>query len=164
MKYVSLCIAILGFLMSLAQWIYTLYKNRTRFSMSIERMQWYERPEYKYNRCICTFMIWNLSSAPLTITRMSIDETNCLITHQWIGECYYPAFPESDIPKTERKFSPDFPLMLPPNGGGIYSVIFDFDLKMERPNNLIKVDVQTTHKKKSFCLFCPEAKNNELYL
>lgn len=164
MEYISLCIALLSFVMSLSQWLYTLYKNRTRFFMSLERLEWYEYPQYKYNRCICTFMIWNLSNAPLTITRMTIGETNCLITHQWIGERYYPKSFECDIPRTERKLSPDFPLTLPPNGGGIYSIIFDFDIKSEKPSGLIKVDVQTAYKKKSFCLYCPTPQNNKLYL
>ena len=52
MERLSLIIAILSFAMSLTQWIYTLYKNRTHFSMSIERFEWYEYPEHNYNRSI----------------------------------------------------------------------------------------------------------------
>ena len=163
MERLSLIIAILSFAMSLTQWIYTLYKNRTHFSMSIERFEWYEYPEHNYNRSIFTFMIWNSSGAPLTITRMNIEKTNCLITHQWVGDRYYPKFPECDIPRTERKLSPDFPITIPPNGGGIYSIIFDFDLKAEKPNHLITVNVQTSCKKKCFTLYCP-TESNKLYL
>ena len=143
MEYLSITIAILSLILSSTQWIYTLYKNRTNFSMSLERFQWYEKPEYDYNQGIFTFMICNLSTAPLTITRMTIKKTSCLITHQWIGDHYYPKFPETDIPTTERQLSPDFPITIAPNGSGLYSIVFHFDLEAKRPGHHIKVTVQT---------------------
>lgn len=164
MKYLSITIAILSLILSSTQWIYTLYKNRTNFSMSLERFQWYEKPEYDYNQGIFTFMICNLSTAPLTITRMTIKKTSCLITHQWIGDHYYPKFPETDIPTTERQLSPDFPITIAPNGSGLYSIVFHFDLEAKRPGHHIKVTVQTAYKKKIISLYCPTVENNKLYL
>lgn len=164
MEYLSITIAILSLILSSTQWIYTLYKNRTNFSMSLERFQWYEKPEYDYNQGIFTFMICNLSTAPLTITRMTIKKTSCLITHQWIGDHYYPKFPETDIPTTERQLSPDFPITIAPNGSGLYSIVFHFDLEAKKPGHHIKVTVQTAYKKKIISLYCPTVENNKLYL
>ncbi len=112
MEYLSITIAILSLILSSTQWIYTLYKNRTNFSMSLERFQWYEKPEYDYNQGIFTFMICNLSTAPLTITRMTIKKTSCLITHQWIGDHYYPKFPETDILRQSDSFHQIFQSLL----------------------------------------------------
>lgn len=159
---ITLIIAVLGFIMSLAQWCYSFYSKRTSFSVSIEKLEWYEYATY--NRAIFTLMIWNLSDAPLTLTRMSINDVSCLITHQWIGDHYYPSFPESDIPKTERKLSPDFPICIGSNGGGLYSIIFDFKDKSIKLPRLISFKIQTAHKKKNFILYCPNVDNSSLYL
>lgn len=153
METISLIIAIAGFILSAAQWIYTFYCNRTKFSIAIEKSEFYKRSNY--NRCILTFTIQNLSDAPLSITRMYLEDTPCLISHQWIGERYYPKFPESDIPSTERILSEDFPINIPPHGGGIYRVVFDFSDKTFCLGSLVSINVITTHKPKTFCLYCP---------
>ena len=159
---ITLVIATLGFILSVCQWIYVLYSKRTNFSLSIERFEWYRHPEY--NRAIFTLMIWNNSSSPLTITRMCINEVKCLISHQWIGERYYPNNPETDIPCTERKLSPDFHIFISPHGGGLFSIVFDFKSASKIPKRSISIDVQTSNSKKRFHVCCPRVNNYQLYL
>lgn len=159
-ELITLITAALGLILSVLQWIYTLYSKRTNFSMSIEKFEFHTNKSY--NRAIFTLMIWNNSSAPLTITRMSINNVNCLIKHQWVGDRYYPDFPENDIPRTERELSPDFPITIAAHGGGLYPIIFDFD-----PNTtldkLIPIIIQTSNCRKKFILFCPEYDKSKLY-
>lgn len=159
-ELITLIIAVLGLVLSVLQWIYTFYSKRTNFSMSIEKFQLNHHS--LYDRAIITLMIWNKSSAPLTITRMSINSVNCLIKHQWIGDRYYPKFPECDIPITERDLSPDFPITLAPHGGGLYSIIFDFK-KNTFMEKLVTIVVQTSHGRKKFTLFRPEYNPKQLY-
>ena len=84
---------------------------------------------------------------------MRIENTYCLISHQWIGDHYYPDFPETDIPHTERKLSPDFPICLVPHSGGLFSIVFDFNKASKMPKHNMTIHVQTS---KIFCfvLFC----------
>lgn len=161
MAVITLIIAILGFILSLAQWIYTFYSKRTHFSMSIEKFQWHHHSSY--DRAIITFMIWNMSDSPLIITKMSINDVNCLISHQWIGDRYYPNPPENDIPKTERNLSPDFPITLTSKSGGLYSIIFDFEKDTITWDRFISVKVQTAHKVKNFTLYHPNYNPEQLY-
>ena len=128
--------------------------------MSIERFQFHVNKSY--NRAILTLMIWNNSSAPLTITRMSINDVNCLIKHQWVADRYYPNFPENDIPRTERELSPDFPITMEAHGGGLYSIIFDFEPHTTL-DKLISIIVQTSNCRKKFILFCPEYDKSKFY-
>lgn len=152
---ITLVIATLGFILSVCQWIYVLYSKRTNFSLSIERFEWYRHPEY--NRAIFTLMIWNNSSSPLTITRMCINEVKCLISRQWIGERYYPNNPETDIPCTERKLSPDFPICISPHGGGLFlsSLILKVHPKCQNVLFLLMFKHQTV--KRDFMFVVPES-------
>lgn len=159
-ELITLIIAILGFILSAIQWGYTFYCKRINFSMSIEKFE----PGHSdlYDRAIFTLMIWNNSSAPLTITRMSINNVNCSITHQWVGEHYYPTTPESDIPRTERHLSPDFPITLAPHGGGLYPIVFNFK-KNTALEKLVHIVVQTSNGKKCFTLFRPEYDEKQFF-
>ena len=157
---ISLAVAGLSLILAVCQWIYILHQNQTNFSVSIEKFEWYEHQNL--NRSIFTFMIWNNSASPLIITKMAICDVNCLVSHQWIGDHYYPIFPETDIPSTERKLSVDFPICIPPNGGGMYPVIFDFQDKSFIPDQLISLTVQTSHQKKFFRVYRPEKGNQKL--
>lgn len=154
MGYITLAISIIGLLLSSAQWLYTLYSKRTNYKISIEKFEWYEY-EYK-NTCILSLFIQNLSNSPLIITRMNINGTQCYLSHQFIGEHYYPHFPESDIPRTERILSSDFPINLVANSGMMHKVVFDFTDKSFVFGTLVEMEVQTTQKSKMHTLYCPD--------
>lgn len=158
MKYITLIISIAGFLLSSAQWIYTLYSKRANYKISIEKFEWYEHS--KYNRCILSLSIQNLSGTPLIITRMSINDIQCYLSHQFVGERYFPHFPETDIPYTERVLSVDFPINIVANSGMMCKVIFDFSDKTFSLEKIIELNVQTTNKSKSHTLYCPDKSYN----
>lgn len=157
MKYITLTISILGLILSSSQWIYTLYCKRTNFKMSIEKFEWYDKGDF--NRCILTLSIQNLSNSPLIITRMRIHNIQCHLSHRWIGERYFPEFPETDIPRTERILSADFPINIVAKSGTMHKVVFDFNDKSLILERIIEIVVQTTNKSKTFILFCPEKDN-----
>ncbi len=151
-------IGICGFVLASAQWIYTLYCKRTHYKVSIEKMEFGILADH--HRCIITFSLQNLSSSPLIITKMTVNETPCCLSHQWVGDHYYPKFPESDIPRTERLLSADFPINMLPHSGAIHKVVFDFPNEALVSGNMIEVKIQTTNKSKNHLLYCPEASNN----
>lgn len=154
MGYITLIISIAGFLLSSAQWVYTLYCKCTNYKISIEKFEWYEYEDH--NKCILSLSIQNLSNSPLIITRMNINGIQCYLSHQYIGEHYYPHFPESDIPYTERILSADFPINIVANSGMMHKVIFDFTDKSFTIGKLVEIEVQTTNKSKVCTLYCPD--------
>lgn len=154
MSYITLTISIIGLLLSSAQWIYTLYCKRTNYKISIEKFEWYDKGHF--NRCILTLSVQNLSNSPLIITRMKIHGIQCYLSHQWVSEHYFPTFPETDIPHTERILSADFPINIVANSGMMYKVVFDFDDKSFIIGSLVELEVQTTNTSKIYTLYCPE--------
>lgn len=158
MNIVTLGISIVGLLLSSAQWIYTLYCKRTHYKVSVEKKEWYEYENY--NKCILSLFIQNLSSSPLIITRMYVNEVQCYLTHQFVGEHYFPHFPESDIARTERILSADFPINIVANSGVMHKIIFDFKDKSFTIGNSIEITVQTTNRVKTYKLYCPNKDNN----
>lgn len=168
MKYltrdnITLAIAILSFIISSSQWILNAYNKRTKLNITIEQLEKY--PQNEQTEYIYTFMIHNLSTAKLSITRMNIQGIDCLIEHHWIGEKYYPKCPETDIPTTERILSADFPINLLPNEGSIHKVIFiapnSNSLNWEDTVNL---KVSTDKRSMMLSLKCPMVENDKLKL
>ena len=95
--------------------------------------------------------IVNKSDAPLNITQIYfIDgktEYLCYLKKQWSGEHYYPVFPETDIPRTERIFSANFPLALQPNDAKSelirFSITSNISIKKE---DIIKLKIVTSKR------------------
>ena len=158
LDFIASIIGICGFVLASAQWIYTLYCKRTHYKVSIEKIEF--APLINCSRCIITFTIQNLSNSPLIITKMIAHDTQCCLSHQWVGDHYYPKFPESDIPHTERILSADFPINMVAHSGGMYKVVFEFHDKTFVPGNMIEVNIQTTNDSKNHLLYCPEINNN----
>jgi hypothetical protein len=155
MNCITLIISIAGFVLSSAQWVYTLYCKRTNYKIFVEKFEWYKHEDR--NTCILSLSIQNLSNSPLIITRMSINGTQCHLSHQFVGEHYYPHFPECDIPCTERILSADFPINIVPNSGMMHKVVFDFTDKSFTIGKLVELEVQTTNKSKINTLYCPDS-------
>ena len=109
-------------------------------------------------------MIQNNLSSRISLTRMELLGTKSLLTHQWIGDKYYPKFKETDIPGTERQLSNDFPIHLIANAGTICKVIFDFqDKEFSLPPNP-SLHITTNKKEKTFTIDCSVIGNNQLYV
>lgn len=85
------------------------------------------------------------------------------MSHQYVGERYFPTFPESDIPRTERVLSADFPINIVANSGIMCKIVFDFHDKTFVCGKMIDLKVQTTNKAKTYTLYCPD-KSNDLKL
>lgn len=107
----------------------------------------------------CHFLS-KISSSPLIITRMYVNEVQCYLTHQFVGEHYFPHFPESDIARTERILSTDFPINIVANSGVMHKIIFNFKDKSFTIGNSIEITVQTTNRMKTYKLYCPNKDNN----
>lgn len=155
MKTLTFIIALAGFILSLSQWIYVLYSKRTNFNVTIENV---EKADSRHIYTF-TFIIKNLSSAPLVITRTSINNVNCLLLPCWIGERYYPKYEETDIPVTERVFSSGMPLNIPSNSSVIHTIAFkipsDTDFILENPATVL---FSTDKTEKEFTLSHPKVK------
>lgn len=160
MKYltkenITFVIAILAFLLSVAQWIYTLWCSRTHFNAEITNIE--KAPNSKGTRYTFTFLINNLSSAPLVITKATIQHIDCNYLKKWIGERYFPKFPETDVPTTEQCFSSEIPLNLVPHSSSLCTLVFNVE-KGEKLNlaSPIAVTFRTTKKIKTFKLESPD--------
>ena len=94
---------------------------------------------------------------------MNINNVQCHLSHKWIGECYFPQFPETDIARTERIFSADFPINMVAHSGKMHKIIFDFHDKSFVLDKIFEMKVQTTTKAKTFTFYRPD-KNNTLNL
>lgn len=154
-KDITFFIAVVSFVLSIAQLIYTIYSKRTRFTVEIKNVEKCLRGTK--NTYIFTFLINNLSSAYLVLTQVTIQNVNCQINHRWIGERYYPKFHKTDIPCTERIFTSELPLNFAPHSGAIHHLMFQVE-KDEKINlaSPLLVTFQTSNKKKTIKLNCPE--------
>lgn len=156
----AIVISLISLVLTLGQLFYGMYKNRTNFTLSIQHLEIAKREEY--SRYIFAFMISNLSSAPISITRMKIGNVNSLLLHQWTGERYYPGYTNEEK-QTEIMFSADFPINLIANSGTLVKVVFDFKDPNRLPSHLITIDVDTDKKSKSFTLYLPEANHDAVH-
>ncbi|SEU09644.1 hypothetical protein SAMN05443270_3114 [Lacrimispora sphenoides] len=157
---VTLTIAILSLFLSISQIIYTALRKLTRFSIDIQNYEFSDislRDEYTFLLCII-----NHSTSPFAITRISIvtsdKEYPCYVNHKWIGERYYPKFPESDIPRTERFFSENLPIQLTGNQCFIGFISFPIErgVTIFDENNRIKLKFTTNKGQKTLVAKCPE--------
>ena len=166
MKYltkenVTLIIAILGFILSVSQWIYTLWSKRTHFNAEIKNIS--KTTLKGENTYIFSLLINNLSSAPLVITKVTTQNIDCKYTKKWISERYFPKFPETDIPITERVFSSQLPLNFAPHSASLELLVFKIPngekLNLASP---ITITFTTTNKIKTLKLKTPN--NTESFL
>lgn len=147
----TLLIAIAGFLLSAGQLIYALWSKRINLSIELQNIE----TSFHSNKDRNTFLltICNNSSSSISITKMILidnlkKEYSCLLTHRWISERYYPTFPETDIPRTERVFSVDFPIVLDAHQSIMGSIVFDLpkDTVFKNRNHCVTIRFITNKK------------------
>lgn len=157
---ITLSIAILSLLLSITQIIHTALSKLTRFSVDVQNYEFSDiSKRYEYTFLFC---ITNHSTSPFAITRISIitskDEYPCYVNHKWIGERYYPKFPETDVPRTERFFSEDLPIQLTGNQCFIGFISFPIEkgATIFDDNNMVKLRFSTNKGYKTLVAKCPK--------
>ena len=126
-NHYSNIVSTLAILLTLWQLISASLKRRTKLSLTIENVQQAHLAGRKETIILCTIV--NHSDAPINITRMVLvskerDEISCNLRKRMVGERYYPNYPESDLPRSERIFSVQFPISLSAHGATSEQVVF----------------------------------------
>lgn len=160
-------IALLAFAMSGFQLIRDHCRRRTNISLELQNFELYDLG--KNMDYILLLTITNKSDSPISITKLLLiddygKEFSCHLTHRYICEHYYNKFPETDIPCTERIFSPDFPICLPSHGCTMPFIVFsDSSIRLTiTEKTKLHVRVITDKKEKWFSLSIPENNKNSL--
>ena len=158
-------IAIAGFILSLFQFIHSLWSKRTNISVSLETLCTLNVENKKSIKLGLIFQ--NNSSSPIIITRVSLllnhrASYSCVLTHRWVAERYYPKCNETDIPITERIFSADFPISLQPSQGTFEVVLFDVPSDIELDDDFVTLKIITNKKNKVRILKIPKVNKDLL--
>lgn len=83
----------------------------------------------------------------------------------WCGERYYPQFPETDLPRTERIFSSEFPLNIQQNGANNVLVKFETDSLIEiKKHDQVTLKILTNKKESVVKVVCLDDKKDLTYL
>lgn len=141
---------ILALVLSLYQLIDTKVKHRVKFYIQIDNAQCLVKDQDVSN-LLLSITIVNKSVLPLNITQIWFTDKNkeylCSLKKQWVGEHYYPIFPETDIPRTERIFSTDFPITLQPNGAKSELVKFPVPCHVNvKKHDIVQLKIATNKK------------------
>ena len=143
-------IAIAGFVLSLFQFIHSLWSKRTNISVSLETLCTLNVENKKSIKLGLIFQ--NNSSSPIIITKVSLllnhrASYSCVLTHRWV---------ETDIPITERIFSADFPISLQSSQGIFEIVLFDIPANIKLSKDFITLKIITNKKNKIYTLQVPK--------
>ena len=160
-EIVSLCLSAMALVLSIFQIAKTAWEKREKYKLIVDNIQ----------IIILKITIVNNSTAPLNITRISYVAKNknvylCFLSKKWCGEHYYPKFPETDIPRTERIFSADFPICIPSLGAKRSIVKFEIDSAEAFPSDLnnIRLQIATNNKIKESTYICKDSKYDMTYM
>ena len=82
------------------------------------------------------------------------DRVLCNLNKTWSGEHYYPKFPETDISRTERIFSAQFPISVQPNGAASVLIRFESINDFVISDHLLKVEVSTSKTVRKILIKC----------
>lgn len=160
----------LALILTVVQWGQRVYKNRINLSVALENMD----HECVGNRieCILVFSVINNSTAPINITRVMLQDESMWVPsrlrHAPVFIHNWPTFPESDIPRSERTFSTDFPVHLESRGAASIVAIFrrELDAKDFVEGEYLKIRFVTDKKDIDFelkCKICPRGRLAEYY-
>ncbi|WP_320920282.1 hypothetical protein [Eisenbergiella porci] len=143
--------------------IFDIFSKRTNVKLEIAEYYLYQGKDYdEYTFCI---NIDNNSSSPISITKLLIMEKNGLFTRCYLvpaykGETYFPRYPETDLPLTNRILSASFPINLAASESTLQRIVFKLDKNADiyGPNNTVTFQVITNKRNKTFILHCPYEK------
>lgn len=110
--------------------------------------------EYSVSGVVLTFRFTNLSDLPISIHSIDIVSNSgitysCQLLKEWISERYYPKFPETDIPRTERVYSTEFPANLESYQSSLCFVKFEIpeQTRDKLTNENVKIIIHTNRRK-----------------
>lgn len=164
----QLIIAVSAFVLFLYQFIDTKIKHGVKFYIQIDNAQCFVEDQ-NISNLLLSITIVNKSNSSLNITHIYfIDKDKeylCFLKKQWSGEHYYPKYPETDIPRTERIFSTDFPITLQPNDAKSELVKFSVPNHINvKKHDIVRLKI-ATDKKVIICkLRCCDDKQDLTYL
>lgn len=168
-EIVSLCLSAMALVLSIFQIAKTAWEKREKYKLIVDNIQIIKSSSN--SGIILNITIVNNSTAPLNITRISYVAKNknvylCFLSKKWCGEHYYPKFPETDIPRTERIFSADFPICIPSLGAKRSIVKFEIDSAEAFPSDLnnIRLQIATNNKIKESTYICKDSKYDMTYM
>ena len=162
---ISSLIAILAFFLSLFQLIRDYCRRKTNVDVKLQNFELHNLPAT--TNYIILLTISNKSDAPIAITKILLTDDygkdfSCCLTHKYIAEHYYNKFPETDIPCTERIFSPDFPINLPAHASNMPFIVFSDSSIRLTPDSTIKITVITDKKSRAFEFPVPDCSTSSL--
>lgn len=153
-------ISIIAFLISTSQLIISILNKRLKLTATIQKFTCAEFDNFNSYTFLITFE--NSSSRSVSITNMFLIDSEgasfgCSLLHKWIGERYYPRFPETDIPVTERVLTADFPIHIDSNGVKMEFIHFKVnkESKIFNSNHKAKFHLLTNKKRIYITLSCP---------
>ncbi len=165
---IAITLSIASLVLALAQLICNKLKAREKFEILLNNVQQDNIGEI--TSLLLSITIINKSSSPLTITGFNYYDGNkkyfCTIRKQWIGEHYYPQFPETDIPRTERVFSANFPICLQANDARFEVIKFELPQRKEciMKGDVVELEVMTDKHGRDKSLICLDDKADLTYL
>ena len=138
-------IALVALFLTILQFIISCVKNHEKYEIIADKVDLSSNGNK--NTLLLSMSIFNCSSSPLNITKIYfINEKSkvlCKLNKTWCGEHYYPKFPETDLPRTERIFSAQFPISIQPNGAMSVLIRFDSIENFIILDNCLKLEVST---------------------
>lgn len=149
-------IALIALILTVLQLIVSFIKNREKYKIFADKIELITIENKKV--LLINMSIVNYSSSTLNITKMHFinknDRVLCNLNKTWSGEHYYPKFPETDIPRTERIFSAQFPISVQPNGAASVLIRFESINDFVISDNLLKVEVSTSKTVRKILIKC----------
>ena len=149
-------IALIALILTVLQLIVSFIKNREKYKIFADKIELITIENKKV--LLINMSIVNYSSSTLNITKMHFinknDRVLCNLNKTWSGEHYYPKFPETDIPRTERIFSVQFPISVQPNGAASVLIRFESINDFVIYDNLLKVEVSTSKTVRKILIKC----------
>lgn len=147
-------IALIALIFTLLQFINSRIKNKEKYEIIIHNVETYT--DVNKNVLLINMSIINCSSSTLNITKMFFVNSNknilCKLNKTWSGEHYYPKFPETDIPITERIFSAQFPISIQPNGAVGELIKFESDESFIVNDDCLILRISTNKKTRKLCI------------
>ncbi len=147
-------IALIALIFTILQYVSSRIRNKEKYEIKADKVE-IITVENK-TVLLIKMSIINCSSSTLHITKMIFANSNnnilCNLNKTWSGEHYYPKFPETDIPRTERIFSAQFPISIQPNGAVSELIRFESDEKISIMSDCLMLEISTNKKTRKICI------------
>lgn len=141
------CISGAAFVMSTFQTIVYIIRKLANIKFDVLNK------ESAFSGIVLTLRFTNLSDLPISIHSIDIVTSDkitysCQLLKEWISERYYPKFPETDIPRTERVYSTEFPTNLDSYQSSMNFVKFEIPEKTisKLTNENVKIIIHTNRR------------------